>query len=93
VEVTLRPVDRDGRVVAELTEPPRSGDVAVLSWPGGLLVRDQHVLALPADLPVGEYDLRVSLTEWDDQGQTRALNLEGEAGTEALLGPLSLTAP
>jgi hypothetical protein len=93
VKVTLRLVDSAGRLVAELTEPPWSGDAAVLSWPGGLLVRDQHVLALPADLPAGDYELRVSLTEWDDQGQARALKLEGEAGTEAVLGPVPLVAP
>ena len=89
MEVTIRLVDGAGHIAAEWNEPPWSGDVAVLAWPGGHAVRDEHTLPLPAGLPPGDYTLLVSLSEWTDEGQERWLKLEGSGGTEAVLGAVT----
>jgi len=89
MEVTIRRVDGAGHIAAEWSEPPWSGDVAVLAWPGGHAVRDEHTLPLPAGLPPGDYTLLVSLSEWTDEGQERRLKLEGSGGTEAVLGAVT----
>ncbi len=89
MEVTIRLVDGAGHIAAEWSEPPWSGEVAVLAWPGGHAVHDEHTLPLPAGLPPGDYTLLVSLSEWTDEGQERRLKLEGSGGTEALLGAVS----
>ncbi len=92
LRVTIRLADGAGRVVAAWTEPPWSGDVAVLSWPGGHAVRDEHTLPLPAGLPPGDYTLIVSLKEQDD-GQERLLKLEENGSTEAILGTVAIGSP
>jgi hypothetical protein len=93
LRVKLQAVDGAGHVVVEQIDPPWSGDVAVLSWPDGLAVRDEHTLPLPPDLPPGEYSVVVSLGELGEDGQERLLTLEGDGGTEMILGPLSIEIP
>jgi hypothetical protein len=80
-------------VAVEQTDPPWSGDVAVLSWPDGLAVRDEHTRSLPPDLPPGEYSVVVSLGEVSEDGQERLLVLEGDGGTDVILGLLPISTP
>jgi hypothetical protein len=87
--VSVRLVDGAGNVLAERTEPPWSGDTAVLSWPDGLAVRDEHSLPLPPGGVTGDKSLVVSLRQRDDDGQERLLKLEGSGGTDVILGPLA----
>lgn len=48
-----------GAVVAQVDEGPRGGAYPTAWWASGEVVTDTHRLALPADLPGGEYALRV----------------------------------
>jgi hypothetical protein len=93
LRVRLQVVDDAGRVAVEQIDPPWSGDAAVLSWPDGLAVRDEHTLALPPGLPPGEYSVVVSLREMSEDGQERLLVLEGDGGTDLILGPLPINIP
>ena len=93
LQVRLRLIDSQGQVIAEQSDPPWSGDVAVLSWPEGLAVRDEHMLSLPDDLPPDDYTVVVSLRELDENGKERLLKLEGDEGTEVRLGPITLETP
>lgn len=93
LRVTIRLEDQAGRTTATWTEPPWSGEVAVLAWPGGHAVRDEHTLPLPAGLAPGPYRLTVSLREWDDKGEERLLKLEGSGSTEVVLEPVAVGSP
>jgi 4-amino-4-deoxy-L-arabinose transferase-like glycosyltransferase len=93
LHVNLRLIDKAGQLVVQQSDPPWSGDVAVLSWPEGLAVRDEHVLPLPDNLRPDDYTVVVSLRERDENGQERPLKLESEAGTEAELGPIAIETP
>ena len=73
----LRLVAEGGRIIAEGDEPPWSGEVAVLAWPDGLAVQDEHLLPLPAVLAPGGYALAISLKQLYDDGAERWLPLAG----------------
>ncbi|HFD40504.1 MAG TPA: hypothetical protein ENJ31_11740 [Anaerolineae bacterium] len=91
--VSIRLVDKGGQTIASVREPPWSGDVAVLSWPGGLAVRDVHALPLPDDLAPGRYDLVLSLEQRLEDGQERRVPLADSGATELRLGPVELPLP
>jgi hypothetical protein len=93
LRVGLRLLDSAGGVCVEQSEPPWSGDAAVLSWPDGLAVQDEHTLSIPASCPTGPYYLVISLQERDEEGKERVLTLEGEPGTEVVLGPIDTGEP
>ena len=93
MQVTLRLLNSNGQVIVEQNDPPWAGEAMVLSWPDGLAVRAEHVLPLPSDLPAGNYSLAVSLREQDEEGQERLLTLEGDRGTEVILGPVEVDPP
>jgi 4-amino-4-deoxy-L-arabinose transferase-like glycosyltransferase len=93
LRVRLRLLDSTGGVCTEQSEPPWSGNAAVLSWPDGLAVQDEHTLPMPAGCLPGPYYLAVSLQERDEEGKERMLTLEGEAGTEVVLGPVDTGGP
>lgn len=52
-------VNAHGDIVAQADSPPRGGSYPTLAWNPGEWVRDDHALALPADLPSGDYVLRI----------------------------------
>jgi hypothetical protein len=93
MEVAIRLVDGEGQVVAEQHDPPWSGNAAVLSWPDGLAVRDEHTIPLPTDLPASSYHLVVSLRERAENGQDHWLKLEGDGGTDVILGSIPIDSP
>ncbi len=75
-------VDAEGQIVAEHNSIPQTGAFPLPQWTPGDWVEDRHPLVLPADLPAGEYRLRVGLylpwqrdpqkgrreQAWDQQG-------------------------
>lgn len=86
LRVNLRVVDRLGRVIVEQDDPPWAGNTAVLSWPDGLSVYDEHRLPLPAGLPDGDYRLELRLEQRYEDGAARALPLVEDGSTELDLG-------
>ena len=59
--VFIHLVDADETIVAEDNTPPLGGAFPMTQWVAGDWVRDTHTLIIPADLPPGEYRLRVGL--------------------------------
>jgi hypothetical protein len=59
--VFLHLLDANGQIVAQHDSQPQAGAYPTSVWEAGQVVRDEHVLALPPDLPPGAYDLRVGL--------------------------------
>ncbi len=58
--VFVQLLDKDGKVVAGLEEPPLAW-LPTSAWPLGTPLRSQHRLRLPADLPAGRYRLIAGL--------------------------------
>ena len=54
-------VDANGQVVAQHDGQPQDGAYPSSVWDTNEVVRDEHVLLLPSDLPDGDYFLRVGL--------------------------------
>ncbi len=59
--VVVQLLDRQDRPVASLEEEPTAGRYPTHRWATGELVRDRHVLTLPADLAPGTYRLIVGV--------------------------------
>ncbi len=55
----------DGTVVAGFDSRPGRGALPTNRWQPGWRVLDEYEIALPADLPPGEYDLRIGLYQPD----------------------------
>lgn len=54
-------IDTAGSVVAGHDSPPGNGSLATSRWQPGWRVLDEYQIALPADLPPGDYGLRIGL--------------------------------
>jgi hypothetical protein len=61
----------DGRVVAQNDMQPQNGFAPTSQWAAGTPLIDRHGLLLPADLPPGDYTVRVGLYRVDDQTPLR----------------------
>ena len=59
-KVFVHLVNGDGAIVAQSDAEP-AGGYSTDRWVEGEVVTDTHVLALPPDLPSGDYHLRVGL--------------------------------
>jgi mannosyltransferase len=60
MEVTLRLKDEKGSIWLERSVQPTEGHYPADKWGAQEIIRDQHNLVLPADLPIGRY--RIDLT-------------------------------
>jgi hypothetical protein len=59
--VFVHVVDPEGNIRAQADSQPVTGYYPTGQWTAGEFVRDQHDLALPEDLPPGEYQLLVGM--------------------------------
>lgn len=59
-------LDSGGVLRAQHDGPPADGTAPMTTWAPGQIVFDAHTLALPADLPPGEYAVGVKLYTWWD---------------------------
>ena len=62
-------VNADGKLVAQHDGPPEDGQSPTTSWEPGEQVPDAHRIAIPRDLPPGEYTLIAGL--YDPRDGTR----------------------
>lgn len=86
--VLLQLRDAQGLIWAEQEEQPTSGGWPTRRWEIGDLWRDWHDLALPADLPSGEYHLIIAL------GKEREIEGEIDLGVVKVEGrPRQFTLP
>ncbi len=54
-------VNADGEQIAGLDRPPRNGFAATHLWGAGQQIEDEMGITLPADLPRGQYEVRIGL--------------------------------
>lgn len=80
--VTLRLRSGDGQTVAEVTEAPVIGLLPVERWQPGQIIRDVHVLAVPAEAQPGPYTVEL---EWTSAQLSQSLPVRGTDDTHALL--------
>jgi len=59
--VFVHVLDSSGKLVAQADSEPRGGSYPTSAWMPNDVIPDEHVLKLPADLPPGEYSIRVGL--------------------------------
>jgi hypothetical protein len=59
--VFVQLLDEAGQVRAQHDGQPGDGTLTTTSWAPGEYVRDEHRLALPGDLPAGDYRLIVGM--------------------------------
>lgn len=74
--IGLYVVGDDGVVYAQRDGLPQATFGRMTTWNTDALYRDNHGLALPSDLPAGEYDLRLAVYYWED-GQRLTINNGG----------------
>jgi hypothetical protein len=68
-------VDSNGNVVAGFDSPPGRSSLVTTRWQSGWRILDEYEIALPADLPPGDYALRMGL--YDAAGNTLPLTGAG----------------
>src|SRR5215213_9752641 len=62
--VLMQLLDRNGALVAQADGPPARGGRPTSQWQAGETVIDSRQVALPADLPIGEYTLIFGMYHW-----------------------------
>ena len=62
--VLVQLLDRTGAIVAQADGPPAHGGHPTSQWQSGDTVIDSRQVALPAQLPVGEYTLVFGMYRW-----------------------------
>jgi len=85
-------LDASGSVWAQHDSQPVGGSRPTSAWQTGEEITDHHGLALPDDIPPGEYDLALGL--YDTTTGERLLVTRAEQNTPAdrvVLGPVSIT--
>ncbi|MBO9310392.1 MAG: hypothetical protein J7551_11490 [Chloroflexi bacterium] len=80
--VNLSLINADGLTVAQRVAQPRGTFGGFTTWQAGALYRDHHALQLPAQLPAGDYQLWLLLTDWRDGS---ALPVQNGSGNHAVL--------
>jgi hypothetical protein len=85
-------IDADERVWAQHDGQPAGGSRPTSSWEPGEEIPDNHGLALPPDIPEGEYQIGVGLYD-AATGQRLAVLTEREGAVEdrVLVGPVVVT--
>lgn len=91
--VFVQLLDAADRVAAQGDGPPRNGQYPTGWWAPGEVIADPHPVALPADLPPGDYRLLVGLYRLGD-GARLPLTAGAAFGPDALiLTTLELSVP
>lgn len=75
--VFVQLVDANNNIVAQHDSKPQAGFYATPYWQPGELVIDVHTVALPAELPPGDYDLLVGLYEAESGQRLQILDDAG----------------
>lgn len=70
-------VDADGRLVAQHDAQPVNNVFPIPRWRAGMIVRDDHTLLLPPDLPPGSYTLYAGLYDPDTLERWPVLDAAG----------------
>ena len=71
--------DAGGHSVAQADSPPQAGAYPTSFWDAGETVVDDHTIAIPADLPVGDYTVAVGLYRPDTGERLSITQSTGES--------------
>jgi hypothetical protein len=90
--IFLHLVDANGSVWAQHDSQPAGGSRPTSSWEAGEEITDHHGLALPADIPAGDYDLTLGLYDATTGERLAVTTVEQETPTDGVvLGSISVT--
>ncbi len=82
-------IDEEERVWAQRDGQPVGGSRSTSSWEPGEEIRDSHGLALPPDIPAGEYQLELGLYDATTGQRLPLLTSQGDVGEDrVLVGPV-----
>jgi hypothetical protein len=86
-------IDQDERVWAQSDSQPVGGSRPTSSWEPGEEISDNHGLALPPDIPRGEYQIELGLYDATTGQRLPILTEEGDVVEDrVLLGPMIIAA-
>lgn len=85
--VTLRLRSGDGQTVAEVAEAPVIGLLPVERWQPGQIIRDVHVLAVPAEVQPGPYTVELG---WTSAQLSRSLPVREADDVRASLATVTI---
>jgi hypothetical protein len=88
--VFLHLVDSSGRIVAQHDSPPAGGALPTEIWVTGEVIADRHEVALPPDLPAGDYTLQVGLYRLDTFERLPVASSLPSAGDALDLTPVAI---
>jgi len=71
--VFVHVLDESGAIVTQVDEGPQQGRYPTSLWIAGEIVTGRHTLAMPADLPAGDYHLRIGFYR-QENGDYLAVN-------------------
>ena len=84
----------DGRPLAQADGPPLAGTYPTSFWKVRERLADSYLLAVPAGVPAGEYELRVGMYLLATGERLPLLDAEGQVvGDHIPLGPVTVTSP
>ena len=82
-------VDEEGQLVAQADVQPFDGAFPTRRWPVGAVVGTPLTIPLPADIPPGQYTVKVGLYQW--KTLERLPVADDQSGENAvLLGPITV---
>jgi len=71
-------LDAMGGIAAQRDTMPSDGESATSRWKAGEFLQDHHRIALPADMPAGEYHVVVGLYDWRTGDRLPAYTFSGK---------------
>lgn len=84
--------EAEERTWAQADDLPACGTRSTQTWRVGQMVADRHVVALPADIPPGEYVLRVGLYEPQTEQRMDRLDVMGNPqGTDLAMAAVQVS--
>jgi hypothetical protein len=89
--VYVKLLDAGGNAVAGWDGQPRNGEAPTLLWVPGEVIEDLVTLAVPEDLPAGEYAVEVGMYRAADLTRCLTLDQDGAPVGQVVLGIVSFT--
>lgn len=84
-------LDVDGQIVAQHDgQPAWQLPIPTGTWQPGETLRDRHTIILPANVPPGEYQLRVGVYFWQTMERLPVLENDATTGDSVVLGMVQL---
>ena len=90
--VSLRLMDKTGRIWAQRDSAPRGGLEHFVDWPLDEPQRDSHGLLVPAGTPPGDYQVMLRIYRSKDV-EVLPVTFEGSSRVEVNLGPVRVVRP